>query len=115
MPSSVTNSLYLLRLKAMQAAVGMPNRGASASVDCFVAAPDATAAGSEAVHRLNLEGFLIGDCDAIQKLDPALWSAFVRERYPTTFPQLPSEPDIAKLVEEGGVLLGPFSAWEREA
>ena len=93
----------------------MPKLNAVAWADCFVAAPDATTAASRVVDRFLPKGYLIEDCDPIQELDPASWSAFVRDRYPSTFAQLPSESDVLKLVEDGGVLLAPFSEWKREA
>jgi len=109
---SGTNSLYLLRLKARQAVRGMPNPDFSAWVDCFVAAPDLETAGSNVVHKLCPKGFLIEECEPIQQIDPKSWATLIRGRYALASAPLPSEADIARLIETGGVLLGPFSDWE---
>ena len=111
--ASPQNSLYVLPLKLNRA--GESSR--TAWVDCFAAAPDLPSATSEAVNRLNGEKYMIVDFVSVQaeQIDPKTWSRYIVSRYPTTFDKFPSESEVIRLIETGGILLGPFSSWKDEA
>jgi hypothetical protein len=112
--ASTENSLYMLPLKVSRVIQG---DGAAAWVDCFVAARDLPSATSVAVCRLNGEKYLIIDFASaqVEQVDPKAWSTYITSRYPTAFDQFPSKAEVARIVTTGGVFLGPFSNWEKEA
>ena len=118
--ASPTNSLFMLPLKVGRAvhSRSTPARierrdedRIEAWVDCFVAAPDLPSATSDAVYRLNRRKYLIVDFVSarVEQIEPQTWATFIASRYPTTFDQLPSAAEVARIITSGGFFMGPFS------
>jgi len=104
----------------------MPARLIGADVPCFVAATNHLDALELAVQHLRKLGFIFQDLvkSRVDQLDQNRWSEYVDRECTSLsveFPDqghlirdyYPDEARIAKLMETGGVVLGPFHSWER--
>lgn len=104
----------------------MPAHLIGADVPCYVAATNHLEALDLAVQHLRKQGFIFQDLvnSRVNQLDPLNWSEYVDREcisLATEFPlhghlirdHYPDVARIAKLMEDGGVVLGPFHSWER--
>ena len=104
----------------------MPAHLIGADVPCYIAATNHLKALELAVQHLRKLGFIFQDLvkTRVDQLDPLKWSEYVDRECTSlsvAFPDLgksirdhyPDEARIAKLLENGGVVLGPFHSWER--
>jgi hypothetical protein len=104
----------------------MPAHLIGADVPCYVAATSHMDALELAVQHLRKLGFIFQDLvkSKVDQLDPAKWTEYVDRECTALLREFPGReksirdhyPDqarITKLLEVGGVLLGPFHSWER--
>jgi hypothetical protein len=103
----------------------MPAHLIGADVPCYVAATHHLEALELAVQHLRMLGFVFEDLvkSKVEQLDPAKWHEYLDREctaLSTEFPDrenlirgyYPDEVRIAKLLDDGGVAIGPFHSWE---
>ena len=95
----------------------MPPHLRGAYVDCFVAAPEHLGALRLAVEKLSGQGYVFEDlCDGkVHQLDPLKWDEYVSASWSELPEYFPSQADMMRFVQAGGVFFGPFCGWESEA
>ena len=112
------NSLFSVSIKVRRGpGCDMPTHLVGAYVDCFVAAPDHLSAIKVAAAKLSAKGFIFEDIvgGKIDQIDIDRAHVYIASKWPEMLAQLPSQREVTQLVTTGGVLFGPFAAWEREA
>jgi hypothetical protein len=94
----------------------MPSHLAGGLVHCFVGAADHKSAILLAAEKLRLKGFVIDSVHGgkVYQMDPEQWQAYVRKAWPEFTDHYPSQAEMLLMVSLGGVVFGPFAAWERE-
>ena len=94
-----------------------PRNWIGACVDCYVGASDHLTAVKLAAKKLAEEGWLFEDLPEgkVHQLDPLKWQESVSSMRPEIYDRYPSQADVLKLVESGGVFFGPFCGWESES
>jgi hypothetical protein len=94
----------------------MPPHLAGALVQCFVAAPDFMSALRLAVARLSEDGCSFESLEGgqVHQMAPSEWDEYVASTWPEIPNHFPPQVDVVRLVQAGGVFLGPFLAWETE-
>ena len=88
-----------------------------AYVDCFVAAPEHLGALRLAVEKLKGQGYMFEDLldGRVHQLDPVKWDEYVASAWPELSNYFPTQVDILRFVQVGGVFFGPFCGWESDA
>ena len=94
----------------------MPRHLVGALVPCYVGAPDHLAALAAVADRLRGDGYVFEDVvgGRMDQLDPLKWNAYVASTWQEYADHFPSQEDMLRLVDSGGVFLGPFLSWEQE-
>lgn len=92
----------------------MPSHLIGAIVVCYMAAPDYQEGLHQAVAKLKSKGCVFEDVmdGKVTQLDPSQWDQHIASTWPELVNQFPSQTDMPRFIEAGGVLFGPFCGFE---
>jgi len=111
------NHLFLVPIRVKPGPAGKwPVEWIGALVPCYAAAPDHFDAVRISLEKLEAAGYVFEELmnDEVHEIDASRWNEHLAAVWLEQSDHLPSQTDLLRFVQSGGVFFGPICGWESD-